>query len=238
MATIEPVDWTDHALRRLSEAGYRRGGARTAVVEMLGRQSCAVSARDIDDALRGEGRFFGRAYKRPDVERMDSATLQPSSLHRALLDAAYLRRWIERSVWTRADDAEAVLDELTAVCTRHILRRALAGSGKRLVGDKTPFLNPGAVAELARSALVARFGEEGERLHARATGQETDPFRPRRAPERLLLGLPIEPAVEELEPLDRFGPAGVAGERDRVLVHGTVTTDVWADQHSPHQADP
>jgi nucleotidyltransferase/DNA polymerase involved in DNA repair len=59
----------------------------------------------------------------------------------------------------------------------------------------------GAVAELARSALVARFGEEGERLHARANGQETDPFRPRRAPERLRLGLPIEPAVEELEPL-------------------------------------
>ena len=59
----------------------------------------------------------------------------------------------------------------------------------------------GAVAELARSALVARFGEEGERLHARANGQETDPFRPRRAPERLLLGLPIEPPVEELEPL-------------------------------------
>ena len=59
----------------------------------------------------------------------------------------------------------------------------------------------GAVAELARSTLVARFGEEGERLHARANGQETDPFRPRRAPERLVLGLPIEPAVEELEPL-------------------------------------
>jgi nucleotidyltransferase/DNA polymerase involved in DNA repair len=59
----------------------------------------------------------------------------------------------------------------------------------------------GAVAELARSALVARFGEEGERLHARANGQETNAFRPRRAPERLVLGLPIEPAVEELEPL-------------------------------------
>lgn len=59
----------------------------------------------------------------------------------------------------------------------------------------------GAVAELARSALVARFGEEGERLHARANGVETDPFRPRRASERLLLGLPIEPAVEELESL-------------------------------------
>ena len=61
MDTIEPVDWTEHALSRLSEEGYRRGGARTAVVEMLGRQTCAVSARDIDDALRDSGRTIGRA---------------------------------------------------------------------------------------------------------------------------------------------------------------------------------
>ncbi len=59
----------------------------------------------------------------------------------------------------------------------------------------------GAVAELDRTALVARFGEEGARIHARARGEELEPFRPRRAPERLRLGLPIEPAVEDLEPL-------------------------------------
>jgi hypothetical protein len=59
----------------------------------------------------------------------------------------------------------------------------------------------GAVAELPRSALIARFGEEGGRLHARANGQETDPFRARRPTERLGLALPIEPPVEDLEPL-------------------------------------
>ncbi|MFL5675258.1 MAG: hypothetical protein ACJ779_09635 [Chloroflexota bacterium] len=59
----------------------------------------------------------------------------------------------------------------------------------------------GAVAELDRTALVARFGEEGARIHARARGEEFDPFRPRHAPERLVLGLPIEPAAEDLEPL-------------------------------------
>ena len=64
MTTIEPMphaEWTEHALGKLADAGYRRGGARTAVVEMLGRQSCAVSARDIDDALRADGRTIGRA---------------------------------------------------------------------------------------------------------------------------------------------------------------------------------
>jgi protein ImuB len=57
----------------------------------------------------------------------------------------------------------------------------------------------GQVAELAASALVARFGEEGARIGARARGEETEPFRPRRAPERLRLGLPIDPPVGELE---------------------------------------
>ena len=59
----------------------------------------------------------------------------------------------------------------------------------------------GAVAALPRSALIARFGETGALLHARANGEETDPFRARRAPERLGLALPIEPPVEELEPV-------------------------------------
>jgi protein ImuB len=60
----------------------------------------------------------------------------------------------------------------------------------------------GAVAALPRSALVARFGvEEGGRLHARANGLETDPFRPRRTPERLALGLALDDPVADLEAL-------------------------------------
>ena len=59
----------------------------------------------------------------------------------------------------------------------------------------------GAVADLPRSALIARFGDEGARLHARSRGEETEPFRARHAPERLALALPIEPPVEDLEPL-------------------------------------
>jgi nucleotidyltransferase/DNA polymerase involved in DNA repair len=55
------------------------------------------------------------------------------------------------------------------------------------------------VATLPASALIARFGDEGARVGMRARGEETDPFRPRRAPERLLLALPIEPAVGEIE---------------------------------------
>jgi protein ImuB len=57
----------------------------------------------------------------------------------------------------------------------------------------------GSVAALPRSAVVARFGEEGARLHARARGEETDRFRPRRTPERMALGIPLEPPAEGLD---------------------------------------
>ena len=105
---------------------------------------------------RGEGRFVGRGYKRPDVKRMDSATLQPSSLQRAFLDNEYLRAWLERSVWTRGESTEDVLDELVAASIRHVLHRALAQSGKELVGDKTPFLSADTLVELASLSEDAR----------------------------------------------------------------------------------
>ena len=53
--------WADHALERLETAGFRRGGARRAVIEVLSAESCALSALDIDERLRGTGRRVGRA---------------------------------------------------------------------------------------------------------------------------------------------------------------------------------
>jgi len=98
---------------------------------------------------QGEGRFFGRDYKRPDVKRMSSETLQPSSLYRALTDANYLRAWIERSVWTRDRDLDEQLAEVTRALTNHFLATSAAASGKRIVGDKTPFLGSSPVEEIA-----------------------------------------------------------------------------------------
>jgi len=86
----------------------------------------------------------------------------------------------------------------------------------------------GQVADIPTSALVARFGEEGARIGARARGEEVDPFRPRREPERLVLGLPIEPAVAELEAIrfvlrrlavalaTNLAARGLAAERGRL----------------------
>ena len=53
--------WTTDALESLEGAGYRRGGARAAVVELLGRQNCCLSAQEIFDRLRKARRPVGIA---------------------------------------------------------------------------------------------------------------------------------------------------------------------------------
>ncbi|HEY0442777.1 MAG TPA: DNA polymerase Y family protein [Candidatus Limnocylindrales bacterium] len=80
----------------------------------------------------------------------------------------------------------------------------------------------GAVAELPRSALVARFGAEGERIHARARGEEIVAFRPRRAAERLALGLPIEPSVADVEALRFVLHRIAAALGDQLLARGSA----------------
>ena len=82
----------------------------------------------------------------------------------------------------------------------------------------------GAVAELPGSALVARFGAEGARIHARAHGEETDPFRPRRTPERLALAVPVEPPVEDLEPLRFVLHRLVAALTTQIATRGLAVT--------------
>jgi Fur family ferric uptake transcriptional regulator len=49
------VTWAQHAGERLAEAGFRHGGARSAVIALLDRQTCALSALDIEQALRDQG---------------------------------------------------------------------------------------------------------------------------------------------------------------------------------------
>ncbi|MBA3327212.1 MAG: transcriptional repressor [Solirubrobacterales bacterium] len=47
--------WLEHSKAVLRGAGLRTSAGRTAVVDMLGRQSCLVTAQDIADRLRDEG---------------------------------------------------------------------------------------------------------------------------------------------------------------------------------------
>jgi Fur family transcriptional regulator, ferric uptake regulator len=55
------VPWAQHATDRLADAGYRRGGARQAVIDLLQEQPCALSAFEIEDRLRDGHRRVARA---------------------------------------------------------------------------------------------------------------------------------------------------------------------------------
>ena len=55
------TEWTERTLDTLRGGGYRNGLARRAVVELLGRQTCCLTAQEIFDELRGEGRRVGIA---------------------------------------------------------------------------------------------------------------------------------------------------------------------------------
>jgi Fur family ferric uptake transcriptional regulator len=48
--------WTERALRALSGAGFRSGGGRRKVVELLGDEGCALTALEIDRQLPDVGR--------------------------------------------------------------------------------------------------------------------------------------------------------------------------------------
>jgi Fur family ferric uptake transcriptional regulator len=67
--------WVDLALEGLHDAGYRNSAGRRAVVEALGAEHCAVSARDLEDRLRGRGRDVGRATVYRSLEQLDALNL-------------------------------------------------------------------------------------------------------------------------------------------------------------------
>jgi Fur family ferric uptake transcriptional regulator len=58
---MDAVTWSEHVHAVLARAGHQRGGARERIIELLARQSCALSAVEIEDALRAEGTPTGRA---------------------------------------------------------------------------------------------------------------------------------------------------------------------------------
>ena len=61
VGSAAPGAWAEQAADRLAGAGYRRGGARQAVIELLAAQPCALSALEIEEALRSSARQVARA---------------------------------------------------------------------------------------------------------------------------------------------------------------------------------
>jgi Fur family ferric uptake transcriptional regulator len=70
--TIAASSWADHARSVLAHAGHQRGGARDAVIDVLAEQSCALSALEIEERLRGVRRTVGRASVYRAIELLQS----------------------------------------------------------------------------------------------------------------------------------------------------------------------
>lgn len=53
--------WVVRAERALAEAGHRHGVARDALLELLGAQTCALTAPEMEERLKSAGRRVSRA---------------------------------------------------------------------------------------------------------------------------------------------------------------------------------
>lgn len=61
MATARTTDWAETAQATLAARGHRAGGARTAVIELLGAEGGCCNAEDVARDLRAQGRRVGTA---------------------------------------------------------------------------------------------------------------------------------------------------------------------------------
>jgi len=55
------ITWRERALGELQSAGLRKGQARLAVIDLLSKQPCALTAPEIEAALRRKGHRVGLA---------------------------------------------------------------------------------------------------------------------------------------------------------------------------------
>ena len=63
------ASWREHTEASLREAGFRAGGARAAVLDLLAGQDCCASAQELHELLRARSRSVGIAsvYRVLDV---------------------------------------------------------------------------------------------------------------------------------------------------------------------------
>jgi Fur family transcriptional regulator, ferric uptake regulator len=114
----------------LAAAGHKRGGARSAVIELLGAQACALTAQEIEDALRDDG---ARRVSRASVYRVLDELERLRLVQRVELGQAMVR-------YERASDERGhhhhhlVCDECGTVMpfSDLALERAIEGLSRRV----------------------------------------------------------------------------------------------------------
>jgi Fur family ferric uptake transcriptional regulator len=74
MSTTKRSGWYERANQALHGAGYRRGGARLAVLQLLDSQPCARSAIEIEGALRDDSQAPRTASRASIYRILDELT--------------------------------------------------------------------------------------------------------------------------------------------------------------------
>lgn len=74
-ARAERAAWVSHAERTLTLAGHRSGAARRAVLDELAADDCCLSAHELFDRLRAEGRRVGIASVYRVLEQLTNQRL-------------------------------------------------------------------------------------------------------------------------------------------------------------------
>jgi Fur family transcriptional regulator, ferric uptake regulator len=74
-AESEAGTWVEHARSALKRSGHRASGPRLAVLDVLARERCLLTAREIDEELRREGREAGLATVYRTLELLDELRL-------------------------------------------------------------------------------------------------------------------------------------------------------------------
>ena len=112
---------------------------------------------------KGEGIFFGRGA---DLGAR-RGLITPTSLYGAFADSENLRAWLQKAAWTKGDDVEEHVTNLTHGAMDYVFRYNLAKAGtKRIVGDKTPFITEHCIEEInliypeARVIHIIRDGRD------------------------------------------------------------------------------
>ncbi len=85
---MSTTSWVDSAEATLAAAGRKRGGARRAVLELLGGERCALSALEIEDALRESS---SRRVSRASVYRILDELERLALVQRVEIGQAMLR---------------------------------------------------------------------------------------------------------------------------------------------------
>jgi len=75
IATPPADEWIEHAEAEIRKAGHRSSLPRSAVLDLIGRQECVLSARQIADRLRDSGKEVGVATVYRTLEVLEELRL-------------------------------------------------------------------------------------------------------------------------------------------------------------------